>query len=95
MAVIFDIERSGMHDGPGIRTVVFFKGCPLRCRWCHNPESWEMAPQTLDYPEKCISCGGCAEGCYTGARILCGREMTVEELMEPILSDKPYQYLIH
>ena len=90
MAVIFDIERSGMHDGPGIRTVVFFKGCPLRCRWCHNPESWDTAPQTLVYPEKCISCGGCADGCYTGARTICGQEMTVEQVMAPILADKPY-----
>ena len=90
MAVIFDIQRSGMHDGPGIRTVVFFKGCPLRCRWCHNPESRETAPQELFYPEKCISCGGCAAGCYTGARTLCGREMTVEEVLAPILADKPY-----
>lgn len=90
MAVIFDIERCGMHDGPGIRTVVFFKGCPLRCRWCHNPESWEQAPQELFYPDKCISCGGCAEGCYTGARSVCGREMTVAEVMAPILADKPY-----
>ncbi len=90
MAVIFDIERSGMHDGPGIRTVVFFKGCPLRCRWCHNPESWEMAPQTLHYPDKCIACGGCAEGCYTGALSVCGGEMTVAEVMKPIVADKPY-----
>ena len=90
MAVIFDIERSGLHDGPGIRTVVFFKGCPLRCQWCHNPESWDAAPQTLHYPEKCISCGGCAEGCYTGARTLCGADMTVQEVMKPILADKPY-----
>ena len=90
MAVIFDIQRSGLHDGPGIRTVVFFKGCPLRCRWCHNPESWEPTPQILHYPDKCISCGGCAEGCYTGARSVCGREMTVEDVMKPILADKPY-----
>ena len=90
MAVIFDIQRCGMHDGPGIRTVVFLKGCPLRCRWCHNPEGIDPAPQTLHYPDKCIGCGRCAEGCYTGARTLCGREMTVEEVMEPILADKAY-----
>lgn len=90
MAVIFDIQRCGLHDGPGIRTVVFFKGCLLRCRWCHNPESWEGQPQELYYPEKCISCGGCAEGCYTGARTLCGAEMSVEDVMKPIIADKAY-----
>lgn len=90
MAVIFDIQRSGMHDGPGIRTVVFFKGCPLRCTWCHNPEGIDPKPQTLLYPDKCIGCGRCAEGCYTGARTLCGRELTVDEVMEPILADKAY-----
>ena len=90
MAVIFDIQRGSLQDGPGVRTVVFFKGCPLRCRWCHNPESWEMAPQTLHYPDKCIACGGCAEGCYTGARTLCGAAMSVEDVMKPILADKPY-----
>lgn len=54
------IQRFCTHDGAGIRTVVFLKGCPLRCRWCHNPETQESAPQILFYPTKCISCGGCA-----------------------------------
>lgn len=90
MAVIFDIQRGGLHDGPGVRTVVFFKGCPLRCRWCHNPESWDTLPQELFYPEKCIACGGCAEGCYTGARTMCGAETSVEEVLAPILADRPY-----
>ena len=90
MAVIFDIERSALHDGPGIRTVVFFKGCPLACRWCHNPEGRNAAPEELYYPEKCIACGGCAEGCYIGARRVCGTEMSVQDVMRPILADQPY-----
>ena len=90
MAILFDIERCGFHDGPGIRTVVFFKGCPLRCVWCHNPESQDFTPQELYYPEKCIGCGRCADGCYTGARQPCGREMTVDEVMAPIRADAPY-----
>ena len=90
MAIIFDIKRCSMQDGPGIRTVVFFKGCPLRCRWCHNPESQAFEPETLHYPDKCIGCGRCAEGCYTGARQLCGQDVTLAQVMEPILADKPY-----
>ncbi len=44
--IVFDIQRASLHDGPGLRTTVFLKGCPLRCEWCHNPESWNVAPQT-------------------------------------------------
>ena len=47
MALIFDIKRYAIHDGPGIRTTLFLKGCPLRCVWCHNPESWSPQPQKL------------------------------------------------
>lgn len=90
MAVLFDIQRCSLHDGPGIRTAVFFKGCPLHCVWCHNPESQNAAPEELYYSEKCIACGGCAEGCYSGARTVCGTEMTVSDVMAPILADKPY-----
>ncbi len=89
-AIIADIQRASVHDGPGLRTTVFFKGCPLRCEWCHNPECISSTPETLLYPDKCIGCGRCAEGCYSGARVLCGREMTSDALLAEILLDKAY-----
>ncbi len=60
---IFDIQRFSIYDGPGIRTNVFFKGCNLRCLWCHNPESQIIDNQLLLYKEKCSGCGACAEIC--------------------------------
>jgi len=117
--LVFDIQRFSIHDGPGIRTTVFFKGCPLRCQWCHNPESWLGKPQVLFYANKCIGCGGClkacpikgaldkqsetrinhklctdcglcAEACPAEALVLCGREMTVEEVIEEVEKDRPF-----
>lgn len=88
--IVADIQRASVHDGPGFRTTVFFKGCPLRCEWCHNPECISFEPQTLYYPEKCIRCGKCGEGCYSGARLICGKEMTVKEVMSEILADRDY-----
>ncbi|KZL91025.1 glycyl-radical enzyme activating protein [Clostridium magnum] len=65
--VIFDIQRFSVHDGPGIRTIVFFKGCPLSCRWCSNPESQCMEPQVMFIPHNCIGCKKCYEICSKGA----------------------------
>lgn len=62
-AVIFNIQQTSFVDGPGIRTTVFFKGCNLRCAWCHNPESHCRHPQLLVHKEKCVGCGRCASVC--------------------------------
>lgn len=88
--LITDISRASFHDGTGIRSTVFLKGCPLHCLWCHNPESISTQPQTLFYPEKCIGCGKCDEGCFAGARVRCGKEMSAEEVWQAVRLDKPY-----
>ena len=69
---IFDIKRFSLHDGPGIRTVVFLKGCPLRCAWCHNPESQHAEPELFFFPEKCVGCGACVQACPVGAHKMVG-----------------------
>lgn len=61
--LIFDIRRYAIHDGPGIRMVVFFKGCNLRCAWCHNPESISAAAEKMYSAQKCIGCAACVEAC--------------------------------
>ena len=62
-ALLFDIKRYAINDGPGIRTTLFMKGCPLHCVWCHNPESWSPRPQILYKKSKCIGCQTCVETC--------------------------------
>lgn len=66
-AKIFEIKRFAVHDGDGIRTTVFFKGCPLKCVWCHNPEGIGFEPQLAYYENKCIGCGECVTVCPSGA----------------------------
>ncbi|HXK11794.1 MAG TPA: glycyl-radical enzyme activating protein [Vicinamibacteria bacterium] len=109
---VFNIQRYSLHDGPGIRTTVFLKGCPARCLWCHNPESQSFAPEVLVVETRCVSCGTCAsvcprgapppgsplctacgacvDACPAGARLLAGRETTVDAVMEEVLRDRVF-----
>lgn len=95
-AIISDIKRFAVHDGDGIRTTVFFKGCPLKCVWCHNPESISFQPQIAFYENKCIGCGECekegftVDNCLGDARVLYGKVMTIEELLPMLLEDKEF-----
>jgi pyruvate formate lyase activating enzyme len=68
--IIFNIQRFSIHDGPGIRTTVFFKGCPLRCFWCHNPEGLQAKREVQFTPARCIGCGACVAACPHGAQEL-------------------------
>ena len=91
---IFDIKRYAINDGPGIRTTIFVKGCPLRCVWCHNPEGWTAEPQVLYKRSKCIGCHTCeqegfvADDCPTKAREVCGRQYTMDELMGEVEKER-------
>lgn len=115
--IIFDIKKYAVHDGPGLRTTVHFKGCPLSCWWCHNPESISLSPAVLFRGERCIGCGKCAASCPSGAiavadgwpvaddmlcdncgfcgdvcpagaREICGRGITVDELIVELRQDE-------
>lgn len=74
-ATIFDIQRNSFVDGPGIRTTVFFKGCNLKCKWCHNPESQSFEKQMMFYQNKCTGCGKCKDICQNNLKTcdLCGK----------------------
>lgn len=88
--LIFDIARGSFEDGPGIRTVIFFKGCPLQCSWCHNPESQSPDPELFFDPDYCIQCGNCNTGCNTLARRSIGKYYAPEELAGIIVRDKVF-----
>jgi pyruvate formate lyase activating enzyme len=72
--IIFNVQRFSIHDGPGIRTTVFLKGCNLRCQWCHNPESIQKGPEVQFFPEKCMLCGSCSAICPEGAQLQDGNQ---------------------
>jgi len=115
---VTEIQRFCMHDGPGVRTTVFLKGCPLRCAWCHNPETQRMQPEILFYPSKCLQCGACVSACVsgahrieaqhtldrsactlcgactavcpTGALELCGKTMTIQQILDTVEKDRAF-----
>jgi len=103
---IFEIRELCFEDGPGPRTTLFFKGCPLRCLWCHNPEGWNSEPQRFvlneeclhcgicrkvcPSPEHCIACGRCAAVCPKQRYRLCGRTMSVADIAERVLKDRDF-----
>jgi pyruvate formate lyase activating enzyme len=68
--IVTNIQRFSIHDGPGIRTTVFLKGCNLRCFWCHNPETLDRDPELQIFPDRCIGCGECFERCPQGAHVM-------------------------
>jgi pyruvate formate lyase activating enzyme len=74
--LVFNVQRFSVHDGPGIRTTVFFKGCPLRCFWCHNPEGMHPKPEIQFFPDRCIACGECVAVCPEGAQALSDGQRT-------------------
>lgn len=99
MGTIFDIKEMAVHDGPGIRTTVFFKGCPLRCRWCHNPEGLSGEPQLMYKEIRCINCkscikkcehpecqpfGRCIYACPENCLEITGRKITAKELADEL-----------
>lgn len=102
--IVFDIKEFAVYDGPGIRTTVFMKGCPLRCQWCHNPEGLSSAPQlmvshaacvhcgacekTCPYPGQCVACGKCVAACHRGLRRIVGKEWDSETLAKRLLKDR-------
>lgn len=102
--IVFDIKEMAVHDGPGLRTTVFFKGCPLRCIWCHNPEGLSPNPQLSRREANCTHCGLCRNGCNhpdcqpygrclhvcpQGLLSVVGKRYTPTELADRILQDAP------
>jgi len=98
--LVFNVQRFSLQDGPGLRSTVFLKGCPLACAWCHNPESRAAEPQVIRLRHRCMACGRCDDGpvdgrtpaeveaCPTGALQVVGRETTAAELVENLLQDR-------
>lgn len=105
-AIITNVQRGSLHDGPGIRTTFFFQGCNLRCTWCHNPETIPIRPCLMKYPDRCVSCGSCrdickengiciscgkcAESCPAEAKVMSGKKMTLDEMLSIVELERPF-----
>jgi len=76
--VVFDIKKFAIDDGPGIRTTIFFKGCPLRCWWCHNPEGQESGLELMYRRNRCVECGVCVKNCPKGAILSVDKQVSVD-----------------
>lgn len=101
--IVFDIKEFAVFDGPGIRTTVFMKGCPLRCQWCHNPEGLSAQPQLMvsyascahcgacaavcPHSDGCVACGACVPACPQGLRKIAGTRWTPEDLAQRLRKD--------
>lgn len=88
--LVFNINKGSFSDGKGIRSVVFFKGCPLHCPWCHNPESWSYEAEVFHHPEKCLHCGNCSVECYSGAMEYIGKYYEPRDLAAVLLRDHSF-----
>lgn len=96
--IISGIKRMESHDGDGLRTTLFFKGCPLKCIWCHNPESISFKKQVAFYKDKCIQCGICkgghnditAQSCPVNALVPYGTEYEVNDLVDILMQDEAF-----
>lgn len=91
--LVLNIQRYSLHDGSGIRTIVFFKGCPLKCPWCSNPESISFKPEKVRIETKCIHCNLCSfdvNECSSGAITEFGKFMTVAEIINEVLKDSVF-----
>lgn len=90
LPLIFDIKRGSIDDGSGIRTVIFLKGCPLNCSWCHNPEAISCEGEYLYDKSRCIKCDKCFDLCPTKALKHVGKEYEISEIISIIAEDKAY-----
>lgn len=91
---IINIQRYSVHDGDGIRTTIFFKGCPLKCIWCHNPESQSYKEEFLFDYEKCTGCGYCIKACHTGAISLDDSHKAVTDESKCVLCEECFDYCV-